>query len=163
MTVEAIAARAAATVSIRAPMLRDVFDYWATKWAAAMLTGEGGPPTRREIDPLELKPLLPHLLMADIEREPLRFRFRLVGTSICRHYGSDYTGRYLDQLDLDDHDADIQAQYTDVATTGRPRSDLLRYVMDSGRARSYERLLLPLSDDGVRVTAIFGAQCDFSV
>jgi hypothetical protein len=66
--------------------------YWNSK------RKEGRLPARRDIEPGELKPLLPNMILLDIEREPLRVRIRLVGTRIVQFRG-DNTGRYLHELD----------------------------------------------------------------
>ena len=58
----------------------------------------GGIPDRSQLDPSDIKPLLPNLLLLDVEHEPFRVRYRLVGTRIREATGFDITGRYLDEL-----------------------------------------------------------------
>ena len=55
-------------------------------------------PSRSDIEPADIKHLLPHLLLVDIEPMPFRVRYRLCGTRIAEMCG-DVTGRYLVQLD----------------------------------------------------------------
>jgi hypothetical protein len=55
-------------------------------------------PLRADIDPIDLKHVLPHILLVDIEREPFRVRYRVCGTRVAEMCG-DVTGRYLDELD----------------------------------------------------------------
>ena len=63
-----------------------------------MKKGDRPTVSRAEIDPGEIKSLLPHVGLVDIERAPLRFRYRLAGTEIVKGYGLEVTGRYLDQI-----------------------------------------------------------------
>lgn len=68
--------------------------YWRDKCA------DGTLPTRAAIDPVEIPRLLPYLVIAEIEREPMRVRYRLVGTRVAEANGSDYTNRYLDECNF---------------------------------------------------------------
>jgi hypothetical protein len=65
--------------------------YWGHKCSGRCL------PTRAAIDPAEIPRLLPYLVIAEIERSPIRIRYRLVGTRVVQANGSDYTNRYLDE------------------------------------------------------------------
>ncbi|HET6157441.1 MAG TPA: PAS domain-containing protein [Dongiaceae bacterium] len=69
-------------------------DYWRSKCAGGSL------PSRTSINPTEIPRLLPYLVMAEIEREPLRVRYRLVGTRVVEANGADYTNRYLDECNF---------------------------------------------------------------
>ena len=68
--------------------------YWRSKCAADRL------PSRAMIDPAEIPRLLPYLVMAEIERDPMRVRYRLVGTQVVESNGVDFTNRYLDECDF---------------------------------------------------------------
>jgi hypothetical protein len=96
------------------PRLRQLRDYWESK-----RRGRTAPP-RADIDPAEIKPLLPHLLIADLFADPLRVRFRLAGTRVCDAFGFNIAGRWLEELDLT---ADIGfwlAQYERMIATQAP-------------------------------------------
>jgi hypothetical protein len=69
-----------------------LWEYWRSIHPAA-----GGLPGRQHVEPLDLADLLAWLWLLDIEREPLRFRFRLVGTGHRRMLGADVTGRWVDE------------------------------------------------------------------
>ena len=68
--------------------------YWRSKCAADRL------PSRAMIDPVEIPRLLPYLVMAEIERNPMRVRYRLVGTQVVESNGVDFTNRYLDECNF---------------------------------------------------------------
>jgi hypothetical protein len=55
-------------------------------------------PSRGHIEPADIKHLLPHILLVDIEPAPFRVRYRVCGTRVAEVCG-DVTGRYLDELD----------------------------------------------------------------
>src|SRR3546814_20411514 len=58
----------------------------------------GDIPDRDDLDPADMKLLLPNLFVADVEHHPFRIRYRLVGTRVVQATGMDITGRYLDEM-----------------------------------------------------------------
>src|SRR5689334_294640 len=64
--------------------LRRLHDYWASK------KGDRKAPSRADIRPEEMVPLLPSVYLVDVEGT--RFRLRLVGTEIVLEYGAEITG-----------------------------------------------------------------------
>lgn len=90
--------------------------------------------------------------MLDVEREPLRFRYRLVGTEQVAAMGADLTGRYLDEA----HPRFVTSlTYPDyVAAAERGEVRLHRGPPTFHINKDYvsiERLLLPLAADGSKV------------
>lgn len=71
--------------------LVDLYDYWTAK------RGSRRAPTRADIDPLDIPELLPYLTLIDVLRDPLRFRYRLVGTAVVEALERDATGRFADK------------------------------------------------------------------
>ncbi|MDE2229971.1 MAG: PAS domain-containing protein [Alphaproteobacteria bacterium] len=130
------------------PILLQVGRYWRDKLPGAAL------PSRASIDPVEIPHLLPYLMLWDVERSPLRFRSRLIGTSIVRLAGRDATGRYLDAIDQDDA---IASEFRAVVEAGLPRYQVRRAHWPNTEYTHYGRLLLPLAADGRTVDMIFGA------
>ena len=58
---------------------------------------DGRPPAKSFLDPLRLRFLLGSLSLLEVQPEPLRFRYRLVGTDIVQRLGYELTGRWLDE------------------------------------------------------------------
>lgn len=143
------------TIEIRTSLATTLLRYWENK------RGDRTMPARRDIDPSDLVDLLPRLMLIDVEQDPRRYRFRLVGTELVTVYGRDYTNRYLDQLDVDDHFREIKKDYDAAVEDVRPVCNIFDYVMDRGKHRRFERLLLPLSEDQITVTMLLGGQYDF--
>lgn len=64
-------------------------------WLAAHVDGRA--PSKSFLDPLRLRFLLGSLSLLEVEPDPLRFRYRLVGTDIVERLGHELTGKLLDQ------------------------------------------------------------------
>lgn len=69
-----------------------VYRYWESKCI------DGKLPLRSTIDPLEIPDLMQYLIMVDLENEPFRVRYRLVGTHVVDINGYEFTNRYLDEM-----------------------------------------------------------------
>ncbi|MGH6891449.1 MAG: PAS domain-containing protein [Dongiaceae bacterium] len=67
--------------------------YWAKQ------RGDRAMPTRRDIDPLDLRSCLGCVCLVEVLREPeLRFLFRLDGSCIAQITGFDLTGKFADEI-----------------------------------------------------------------
>lgn len=118
-------------------------------------------PSRADIDPAEMKALLPHVFLLDVIGTPPRLRFRLASTEIVSRYGEELTGRYLDEIDLNDVGADILGEYRKAVRETEPVRGQWAYEKRSGHYLNYERLILPLSSDGRPINMLLcGAQVD---
>jgi hypothetical protein len=96
--------------------------------------------------------------MADVSRDPLRFRYRLVGTSYVRLMGRDLTGAYYDAVHPG-FTGEILRQYIDAVEKRRPayRKGRAMYVNEERRWPLIERIIAPLASNGVDVDMILGA------
>jgi hypothetical protein len=126
------------------PRLRRLHDYWRSAHPAG-----GGLPGRQHLDPCDIAPLLRWIWMMDVHRDPLRFRYRLLGTEQVSAMGRDYTGRWLDEA----HDQFLTSvshtQYLESVERGAigylkgtPPYHVTKDFMQ------VERLLVPLARDG---------------
>jgi len=126
------------------PKLHRIIGYWTG------LRREGRLPGRRDIDPAAVKDLLPGLWMLDVQRDPFRLRYRLVGTRIVEAIGQEPTGRWLDEIHP--HAARLEgfvARYQRVADTGVPsRRRGTAMVWSHNDYREIENIVLPLASDG---------------
>ncbi|MDY0882059.1 PAS domain-containing protein [Dongia soli] len=77
---------------IRSARIHRLHDYWQAKCAGRAV------PDRSDIDPAELTSLLPYLLIAEVEAQPFRVFYRLVGTKVVDMNGAEFTGLYLDEM-----------------------------------------------------------------
>lgn len=130
--------------------LRELYAYWNAK------RGDSFAPPRSAIDPAEIRRLLPLILLLDVIGTPPRFRVRLAGTKVVEAYGREITGFHIDELDLDKMDHVVLANLVEVVEKGCPSLAHREYTRNDGRHMKYERLVLPLSSDGVKVDKLLG-------
>ena len=120
--------------------------YWDMK------RGKRAMPLWSDIDPAEIKPLLPHLLVSRYERDPFRVRYVIVGTWLAQFSGGDFTGRYLDELDFSGEDTDWLAYHQRFIAEAKPAFGICRFVSQSGLDLEYESGMFPIAgEDGVTV------------
>lgn len=133
------------------PRFRWMFNYWRSRSRSQTLPG------RSDLDPVEFPRLLGQVNLIDVISHDAgyRFRYRLWGSQVTEIIGSDFTGRFLDEIGQDEHSHEPIQVLEQTATSRRPhfwRQDL---PGDAGRYRGYRRLLLPLADDGEAVDMLF--------
>lgn len=104
--------------------------------------------SRGDIDPINFKYILGNLVLVDVLYEPLRFRFRLVGTGVTLASGFDLTGRLLDEYPDPALRELLRETYTTIIRTGRP-ARIENIVENIYRPYRGEAIIVPLSDDGV--------------
>lgn len=128
---------------IRSQSVQDMDRYWRSLCRGTIL------PARNLIDPAAIKHLLPGTILVDIERDPFRVKYRLVGTLVVELCGN-LTGRYLDEFTESDHwDTKIYLeQYWKVATERRPVFGRDWMVGKSGARHTYAVGIWPLASDG---------------
>ena len=137
------------------PLETQLHDYWQEIRPAANLL-----PGRRHFDPAELgsrhPALLQHLWLVDVEREPLRFRLRLVGSAVYMTSPFARAGHYIDEfIDPASRTETLQTSFTRLVETGQPEFRRGRPRIASRReARALARLSLPLAADGHAVDMI---------
>lgn len=128
-----------------AARVRQLRDYWDSKRLGRAV------PVRADIDPAEIKPLLPYLLIADLFTDPLRVRFRLAGTQVCEAFGFNIAGRWLEDLDLSADAEFWLGQYQRLIAVPAPiygRTTGTRAGVEMFRS---DWAMFPLSSDGQRV------------
>jgi hypothetical protein len=131
------------------PLLREAYAYWRLKRDGRRM------PARRQIDPAEVRPLLPHLLISEVVDPERRFRYRLVGTAIARALGRDPTGRCVEEVTSGSYRDYITGLHCAVCRERAPvfAQSALQCGAGVGH-RLARRLLLPLSEDDSTVNQI---------
>lgn len=126
--------------------LNTVLEWWR---------GAGAPAPISALSPFVLpKAVLPRTALIDIEQSPRRYRFRLVGTGTYEDFGSDVTGRYVDEL-VDPEGLGIVLAGMDAPTdTATPHFASRCFMTRRGTQVCCFRLLLPLVDREDRVTRL---------
>ena len=107
-------------------------------------------PGRRHFDPVDVPQALASIWLLEVQREPFRLRYRLMGTNLATTLGQDLTGQWLDE-----------ARPKVRSTPGY--FDRYRFMAETGRAtwrhgpaklahdphwHSLENAMMPLAADG---------------
>ena len=132
--------------------------YWQR-----LVKPDGRLPSRADVSPEDLRPLLPGIMMFDVMAQrdpaiPYRFRYRLVGTEHRHYMHTDLTGTYFDdaltpeRLRMANESCfwivrERRPNYLRMSTGGVSRAPRIAY---------YERVLAPLANDGVTVNMLIG-------
>lgn len=111
-------------------------------------------PARAAFDPGELRAILPRLLLIDVVREPLDFRYRLAGTLTYELHGQELTGKSITALQPPEFAATLWDDLRELIETGQPQLVLLEFTNQAGYHRAYHVLRLPLSADGKTIDII---------
>jgi hypothetical protein len=139
------------------PLVRSFYDYWLR------VAPPGRLPGRQHIAPEDLVALLPRLWMADVFRDPLRLRYRLVGTEIVRSVQRELTGQWLDEVQPETvSNPMLSNRYRFIVETGRPtwRRGATLWNRDQ-QHRTVENCLVPLATNGETVDKIFAMTAVF--
>jgi hypothetical protein len=128
---------------VHSPRIRKLNTYWLAK-------AKGQVPKRSDIDPVDVRELLPNLMMIDMLGDPVRFRYRLVGTRVVQYTGFDFTGLCLDEMVFQGRDF-IELCYRRMLSEKRPIFGHYAWLVRSRHFGQCEFGLFPLSDDGVTV------------
>lgn len=136
--------------TLAVPQHCELFEYWRSKAPA------GGLPPRGAIDAVDIPRLLPWIVVFDVIWEDGRpeFRFRVIGTGCVERYGRDATGRRFEEVYEGETLARQQSTYEQAARTGAPDRARPEFPVSEKEHVVYDRLILPLADDGVTVDAL---------
>ena len=126
----------------KSPLVTALHEWWMTK------RGASGIPDRNDLDPIALTHLLPNLIISEVETEPFRIRYRLVGTKVVAITSFDFTGRYLDELIADPSGTPWLEHYKTVYNSRTPMLGSVTERTTNGNTFTYEYGIFPLALDG---------------
>jgi hypothetical protein len=132
------------------PKLQRLFRYWQS------IHPPHGLPGRQHLDPIALGDLLPGMWLLDVQREPFRLRYRLVGTRIVEAIGHETTGQWLDEAHPHViRKPDYFDRYRGVIATKAPsRRRGPARLWTNQDYREIENVVLPLATDGTSVDVL---------
>lgn len=136
------------------PRLRLAFDYWTAKCGSRPM------PSRVDLEPAEMKPLLPYLVLMDVLRDarpgwPLDFRYRLIGTVTDAMMNARYTGKCMSELPHQQPGSRLWQSLASVTETRRPQINHVPYVGPHKDFMAVVDLVMPLSPDAETVNMLF--------
>ena len=136
------------TEGISHPAILRFLDYWNAK------RGDRRAPSRRDIDPIEMRAFLPYILMLDVVGPEPRYRIRLMGTEYVRAVGADRTGCFAEEGLPPDHYERLRQEIDDVVTRFVLRYRISNMAFQGRPYARFHRLMLPLSDDQAQVNIV---------
>ena len=131
--------------NLKSPITQAALDYWQG------VRGDRTMPMREDLVLNEMIGFLPNLILLDVLREPLDFRYRLIGTRIEEFMAEPYTGRRLSEIPHQAPPSAIWSNCERAVEAAAPVLDDTPYVGPKKDIVTPEGLLMPLSGDGVEV------------
>ncbi|MDE1930501.1 MAG: PAS domain-containing protein [Alphaproteobacteria bacterium] len=135
-------------LSIKSPLLQRLHQDWESRRRGRQM------PARADFDPVDLKYVLGYLSLIDVQRDPLRFRFRIHASNIAGRVGFDLTGKDVDAIADVHYRKLVRAHYIAVVEQRRPVVEFRDRVVTDNTCLHCEVLALPLADDGETVDRI---------
>lgn len=133
---------------LKSQVVRAGYQYWLACSAAS----PGNLPARGDLDPLtEVPRLVPHMMLKDVRRDPLDFRYRLLGTALRIHMSQDWTGQWLSQIPFQSAGSTVWANNVWVVENAQPLLARPPYVGPHKDFLHVESIILPLASDHARV------------
>jgi hypothetical protein len=132
----------------KSAMIGRVREYWRARCGVSKL------PRRADIDPLDLRDVLPYLSVMEYADPPFRLKFRLIGTELARFYGCDVSGKWIDEIAewAPEDIVDTVAVFRRVYDLGVPVYGLSLCTWENNPDHIFEFACFPLSDDGRNIT-----------
>ena len=135
------------------PALSGLLDFWLTK------STEGAPLLSSSISPADLRPWKDNIVIFEVIGDD-DFVYSYYGKALAEAFGHSRLGATLDQLP-EEQRAMLRHEY---ASARRERLPVARvYTADfNGVTRSWERLVLPMSSDGLSIDKLLVAAYELS-
>jgi len=133
---------------IQVPHIQAAFRHWEER------RGDRAMPTPGDIDIRALDLGLGFTGLIEAAGDPPRFRYRLFGSLMATAQGSDYTGQIVESIKPEAYARMIERSYAEAVRRAEPIYHHLHFERE-GMRRAYFRLLLPLGEDGPRVTLLW--------
>ena len=135
------------------PTLRRLLRWWNEKRGVRPM------PSRVDLDPTELRDILPDLLLLTVE--PLDEGYcctcRLAGTRVEAWLGTSLRGKRADEIAFGSAATSVLEQYELTVRRAEPTLCEERYVITRRRRVRYQRILVPLSGTDSGVGHLLGA------
>jgi hypothetical protein len=127
---------------IRSPAVRSLFAYWDRIRAGRIA------PSWSEIEPGEIKSLLPYLIVAEILDSPFDIRYRLIGMAVVEAFGFDFMGKTLSSLERDSGAPSWFPVYRQFLARRGPCFGQYKIPLGVSQFDLVDAAAFPLSDDG---------------
>jgi hypothetical protein len=136
------------TALVDVPFLEELLALWRAR------RGERLMPARHDFDAVELMRFGGRIALIDVEYDPKRYRFRLIGSKMTEVLGRDCTGAYVDDLYDPAFYHTAVEPYEIVLRDRKPVTSHGNMKRMGKEFLRFQSLDLPLSRDGERVDMI---------
>lgn len=119
--------------------------YWQSKRV------NGAIPSYKAFDPVDIPELLPFVVVLDVIREPLDFRYRLIGDEVRIHMDRNLVGLGMREAGLQTEEGPIFRHAREVAENGEPRYYAVDCVAFGRYQVCQQGLSLPFTVNGEQV------------
>jgi hypothetical protein len=133
--------------AVKNPRLQALVRYWHSKRDGRSI------PSRQRIDPIEIPRILPIVLMADVTTTGARMR--LLGTDTTATYGQETRGKWVHEFKFGEFTTVWLEAFAQVTRSGISACAHGRYCSGT-QHYAIETVLMPLSNDSLSVTHVFG-------
>ncbi len=137
-------------LNCRDATLLAIHRYWEAK------CGDRTFPGRADIDPIDLAPHLGNIVLIDVQRSPLRLRYRLIGTAVTAVMNRDSTGKFYDEIYPEPLLGQIYASFRWMIEHRRPLRTFGEAFYPDKNFYEYETLNLPLAANGRDIDMVLG-------
>jgi hypothetical protein len=131
--------------------LQRLLAYWQERRGAREF------PRRADVDPIDIRFMLERIALTEvhdpIDQGPIRYRLRLVGSFWYRLIGHELTGMWTHEF-THPNQRKITEDFYAALLAGRQPRFVQRDVIVDDQLLHYEIMLLPLSEDGSRISMI---------
>lgn len=128
--------------------IRGMFDYWELK------RGSRFAPARSDLDPVDMKPWLPGVLIVDVVSYPDQLVYRLAGSRAVSMRGSDPTGKTVGERFFGADLEEILENYRLAIQDKRVVYEYDHTPSKDGFLEEAETIFLPLSANGETVDKV---------
>ena len=135
---------------VQHPALRGIHSHWET------IRGTRPMPLRSDLSPVDIVPLLPHVLLIDVTSDPRDFRLRLVGTAIQQVTGRDMTGKMISEVFPADFYAEVHRDWSSVVDEKQPLLGSGSLWVSEKEYILWEGIVMPLSRQGEVADMLLG-------
>lgn len=110
-------------------------------------------PSRRDIDPFLFQPWLPYLSIVELEDDPFRVFYRLVGTEVARFGQEDFSYKWLNETSWEPalKAANLEI-YRRLRERRAPQFGLSKIEWEGRSDQVFEWGVFPLSNDGQAIS-----------
>ncbi|MEH6526725.1 MAG: PAS domain-containing protein [Sneathiella sp.] len=111
-------------------------------------------PSRNDFDLAALASILPNIVLLDVIKNPLDFKYRVIGNEAMQNFTKNYTGVAMSEIPGKGPESAVFSSLKTVVQSKEPCSQHIPYVGPNHDFKKISSLALPLAKDHVNVDKI---------